>query len=376
MSDEKIMFEKKRGMNGISIICIIIVVALLSSIITYKLLDMNSKEETANNSSSQNSNVTKYEIQNIENPVIAVAKECSSSIVGITVETLSQNVFGMLQNSKGSGSGIIYTEDGYIITNFHVIEDAINSQTAVITVITLDEKEYPATIVGADEVTDLAVIKIEDGVNLKAASFGDSSLVEVGQLAVAIGNPLGQTLAGSVTVGYISAVNRNITSGSNTYNLLQTDAAINSGNSGGALLDSQGKVIGINSIKAYSTGVEGLGFAIPINDALPIIEKLIKDGKIVRPYIGISGFTLSEEMAEKYDLMPGVYVQQVLDKTPAASAGIKQGDVITKIDGIEITTFEKLNEYKNTKDVGDKIEVTVYRNKKEEKIKLVLEADN
>ena len=194
-------------------------------------------------------------------------------------------------------------------------------------------------------------------------------------MAIAIGNPLSQTFAGSVTVGYISALNRTITSGNTTYNLLQTDAAINSGNSGGGLFNTNGEVIGINSVKAYSTGVEGLGFAIPTNEAKPIIDKLIKDGKIIRPYIGIGGFTLSEDMAEKYDLVPGAYIQEVYDNTPAKKAGIKQGDIIVEVDGKKITTFDELNEYKNTKSVGDTVEVTVYRNGKNEKIKLKLIAN-
>ena len=374
MSEQKIFVEKKKGNNIVAILCIVIVVALLSSVITYKLFGKDEIKD--NNSTNENTSQTniKYEITEVENPVVAVAKECSSSIVGITVESMSQNIFGMLQNTSSGGSGIIYTEDGYIITNYHVIENAINSSTAIVKVILLDETEYTAEIIGGDEITDLAVLKI-DANNLNAAVIGDSAKVEIGQMAIAIGNPLGQTLAGSVTVGYISAVNRTITSGATTYNLIQTDAAINSGNSGGALLNSKGEVIGINSVKAYSTGVEGLGFAIPTNDAKPIIDKLIKDGKIVRPYIGISGFTLSKEMAEKYNLVQGVYVQEVYDGTSAKKVGIKQGDIIVKIDDTDITTFEQLNAYKNSKEIGDSIQITVYRNGDNKQFKVELISD-
>ncbi|MBR1884707.1 MAG: trypsin-like peptidase domain-containing protein [Clostridia bacterium] len=365
MSDEKYFIERKRGMNIFTFVFLAIVIALLSSVATYVLITNKESNVTVSKNnqvtdSSVSSTSMKYEIQSVENPVVAVAKECSDSIVGISVEYISQNIFGMLQNASSSGSGIIYSKDGYIITNYHVIESAINSSNAIITVTLLDETNYTARIIGGDEVTDLAVIKVEAN-DLKPAVLGDSSKVQVGEMAIAIGNPLGQTLAGSVTVGYVSALNRTITSGSTTYKLIQTDAAINSGNSGGALLNSNGEVIGINSVKAYSTGVEGLGFAIPVNDAKPIIEELIANGKITRPYLGISGFTLSKEMAAKYNLVQGAYIQEVYDNTTAKRAGIKAGDVVTKIDDTEITTFEELNSYKNSKKIGDKVTLYVYR---------------
>ena len=365
MSDEKYFIERKRGMNIFTFVFLAIVIALLSSVATYVLITNKESNVTVSKNNqvtdiSVSSTSMKYEIQSVENPVVAVAKECSDSIVGISVEYISQNIFGMLQNASSSGSGIIYSKDGYIITNYHVIESAINSSNAIITVTLLDETNYTARIIGGDEVTDLAVIKVEAN-DLKPAVLGDSSKVQVGEMAIAIGNPLGQTLAGSVTVGYVSALNRTITSGSTTYKLIQTDAAINSGNSGGALLNSNGEVIGINSVKAYSTGVEGLGFAIPVNDAKPIIEELIANGKITRPYLGISGFTLSKEMAAKYNLVQGAYIQEVYDNTTAKRAGIKAGDVVTKIDDTEITTFEELNSYKNSKKIGDKVTLYVYR---------------
>lgn len=372
MSDEKIFVEKKKGISVIAIICIIVISAVLSSVITYKLLDKKSEEKSVAGDRGEIIQSTKYEIESVDNPVIAVAKECSSAIVGIDVETLTPNLFGILQNAKSSGSGIVYSGDGYIITNYHVVEDAVKStSSSSITVTLLDKTEYAAKIVGSDQYSDLAVLKI-DAPSLKVAKLGDSSSVEVGQLAIAIGNPLGQTLAGSVTVGYISALDRSITVNGVTNKFIQTDAAINSGNSGGALLNDKGEVIGINNIKAYSTGVEGLGFAIPINTAKPIIEELIKSGKVVRPYIGISGFDLTESMAKKYDLVKGVYVQEVEEGKAASNAGIKQGDVIIKIDDKEISTFDELNDYKNSKKVGDEVTITVYRNGKEEKLKVVI----
>lgn len=380
MSDERYYIERKKGVNSALVVVIVLLAVAISILGTYAYLKNggNAGEENIANTNTTNASSTtvpstRYEIETVQNPVVAVAKECSDSIVGISVDYITQNIFGMLQNTSSSGSGIVYSKDGYIITNYHVIESAIESSNATVTVTMLDETTYKAEIVGGDDVTDLAVLKIEAD-NLKPVTLGDSSKVEVGEMAVAIGNPLGQTLAGSVTVGYISALNRKITSGTTTYNLIQTDAAINAGNSGGALLNTQGELIGINSVKAYSTGVEGLGFAIPINDAKPIIEELIKNGKIARPYFGVSGFTLNKEMAEKYDLVEGVYIQEVYDGTAAKKAGIKAGDIVTKIDDTEIKTFEDFNTYKNSKKVGDKVTLEIYRNNETMKIEVTLDS--
>jgi len=281
-----------------------------------------------------------------------------------------------LDDAGSEGSGIIYSADGYIITNYHVISSALSNSTATITVTLPNQKEsIAATIVGSDKVSDLAVLKI-DKTGLPAAEFGTSADTKVGELAVAIGNPLGQEFAGSVTVGYISAVNRKVTTEGRTYNLIQTDAAINSGNSGGALVNSKGQVIGINSIKVQETGVEGLGFALPIDDVKPIIEQLLTNKKISRPYIGLAGFDLDSKTAEKNSLVAGVYVQSVAANTPAQKAAIKSGDIITSIDGKAVETMEALNEIKNTKKVGDKVTLKIYRQKQYVDIVITLEEDN
>ena len=219
---------------------------------------------------------------------------------------------------QGSGSGIIISEDGYIVTNQHVIAEA-----SEITVVLNTGNEYTATLVGADSKSDLAVLKI-DAQGLTAAVLGDSSQVEVGDLAVAIGNPLGQELAGTVTAGVISAVNRKMTVDNRSYNLLQTDAAINPGNSGGALVNQYGEVIGINSIKMSETGVEGIGFAIAISEAKPIIDDLMNEGYVSgRSLIGV---TITESKN-------GLTVYSVSEGSGAEKAGIKQGDLIVKADG-------------------------------------------
>ena len=248
---------------------------------------------------------------------------------------------------QGSGSGIIISEDGYIVTNQHVIADATE-----ITIILNSGQEHIATLIGADEKTDLAVLKI-DATGLTAAALGDSNLVEVGDLAVAIGNPLGQELAGTVTAGVVSAVNRKMTVDNRTYNLIQTDAAINPGNSGGALVNKYGEVIGINSIKMSQSGVEGIGFAIAMSEAKPIIDDLMNSGYVSgRTRIGITG-TESRN---------GVTVYSVEKGSGAEKAGIKEGDLIVKADGIVINTVNALNEIKEKKSPGDYVTLTIIRN--------------
>ena len=248
---------------------------------------------------------------------------------------------------QGSGSGIIISADGYIVTNQHVIADA-----SEITVIMNTGDEYPATLIGSDSRSDLAVLKINAS-GLSAAILGDSGQVQVGDLAVAIGNPLGQELAGTVTAGVISAVNRKMTVDNRSYNLLQTDAAINPGNSGGALVNKYGEVIGINSIKMSETGVEGIGFAIAISEAKPIIDDLMSNGYVSgRSLIGI---TITESQN-------GLTVYSVSEGSGAEKAGIKQGDLIVKADGKVVTTSESLNEIRDTKKPGDYITLTIIRN--------------
>lgn len=367
--DEKIFVKEKKSK---SIIVVMVVVALITSVVssafTYVIID-NKLDKTEGLTN------VKYEIKETDNPVEAIAEKCGSWIVGVKVKYVTQGLFGTLQDSGSEGSGIIYSEDGYIITNHHVISSALNNSSATVTVILPNTtEEIVATIVGSDKVSDLAVLKI-DKKGLSAAEFGKSSDVKVGGLAVAIGNPLGMDLAGSVTVGYISAINRKITASGRTYNLIQTDAAINAGNSGGALVNSKGQVIGVNNIKIESTGVEGLGFALPIDEVLPIVEQLKQNKKISRPYIGISGLSLDKKTADRNELVEGIYVQEIGKGTPASKTDIKQGDVITAVDGKQIKTMEELNEYKNSKKVGDKIKLKVYRQKNYVDVEVTLEED-
>lgn len=382
INDKVFIKEKTKNINLFASIVIGLVTGIVTSAATTYLYINKVEQKTessvdSNKSETVTNNSTKYEITQVENPVVAIADVAGKSVVGVTVRSVSNTVFGGTSTSDSEGSGIIYTADGYIVTNYHVIEDAISNQSISKVYVTLpnSDEEIEASIIGADSVTDIAVIKIQKE-GLSAATFDDSNNLKVGELVVAIGNPLGRELAGSITVGYVSALNRTLTSNGRTYKLLQTDAAINPGNSGGALVSSSGKVIGINTVKIGATDVEGIGFAIPSNIAKPIVDELIKNGKIVRPYIGISGISLDDNMAKRYNLVKGVYVAKIESSSSAYNSGIKVGDVIVKIDDKEITTIEELNEIKNSKNVGDTVKITVYRDGKNIEINVKLDSDD
>ncbi len=296
------------------------------------------------------------------------------AVVGVVNKATYQNpyayYYGMQQGTeieKGSGSGVIISDDGYIITNNHVVEGA----TEIVVILNAGE-EYTAKLVGSDSKTDLAVLKI-DAHSLAYAKLGTSSELRVGETAIAIGNPLGQEFAGTTTQGIISGLNRTITIDNKTMNLIQTDAAINPGNSGGALCNEHGEVIGINTAKIASSQYEGIGFAIPIDDAKPIIEDLITNGYVTgRPVIGIGGRAVTEQDAKAYNLKVGVYVSSMTADSPAYMAGIKIGDIIVECEGKKIETVDDLNDIKNKHKVGDTLKMKVYRHGKTIDIKLVL----
>lgn len=286
-----------------------------------------------------------------------IAKKVGPAVVGITSTVQGQmSIFGGVQQAQSQGSGIVLSADGYIATNNHVIENA----TAV--KVTLNTgTEYDAKIIGADAETDLAIIKIEPTEELTVAVLGDSSALEVGERVVAIGNPMGLEFFGSVTQGIVSAKNRTITVDNRTMTLIQTDAAINSGNSGGALINAQGEVIGINSVKVSYDGVEGMGFAIPISEAKPIISDLLEHGYVKgRPVIGISTRDVTEYMAARYSWPQGVQVMEVSSQS-ALSAGLQQGDIITSVDGQKVKNGDELNKIKEQHMPGDVLKLEVYK---------------
>ena len=271
------------------------------------------------------------------------------------------SISSMTSSGTSSGTGIIMSPDGYVITNHHVISGAL-----VISVLTNDNREFEAALVGSDEMSDLAVLKI-DARGLKPAEFGDSSKLRVGDSVVAIGDPLGVQLRGTMTNGIISAINRDLTVGDRTMTLIQTNAALNNGNSGGPLINCYGQVIGINTVKmsSYYTAsatVEGLGFAIPISVAKPIIDELIENGYVAgRPAIGISGDSLPTYYRAYYRLPDGVYVTSVNDGSDAKAKGIREGDIVTAINGEVISSIDDLNTIKNQYAAGDEVTLTIYR---------------
>ena len=256
----------------------------------------------------------------------------------------------------GSGSGVIYSSNGYIITNYHVVQGAQR-----VTVLH-DGEEIDAAVIGYDEVQDIALLKVERE-NLPAASMGDSSKVRTGEFSIAIGSPLGDELAGTVTFGMISFANRTLEIDGALVNMIQTDAAINSGNSGGALMNVNGEVIGINSRKqsgfsGNGATIEGIGFAIPINEVRATVDELIATGKITRPGLGITG----QEVAGYYSYVPaGIQVTEVTPDGPADEAGIQPADIIVAVDGKDASTFATLKAALYSHRVGDQITLTIYR---------------
>jgi serine protease Do len=322
--------------------------------------------------------------------VSSIVEAVMPSIVSITETSTATSYFGQSYPTEGAGSGFIVKEDNnelLIVTNNHVVAGADS-----ITVTFIDDTTAKATVKGTDPTADLAVISVKVGDlkqetrgNIKVASLGHSEDVKVGQMAIAIGNALGY--GQSVTVGYISAKDRQVevgdgnSSSANTMVLLQTDAAINPGNSGGALLDVNGNVIGINSVKYADTKVEGIGYAIPMSNAIPIINELmnrevLKDEE--KGYLGITGRTIGDEVSEAYGFPNGIYISEVSESGAAKKAGIKQGDIITKINGNKVTSIEQVQNKVNNTKAGTEITVTIARSQegeyKEQDVKVVLKS--
>lgn len=335
-----------------------------------------SKTNTGSIVETSNPNFSQVSLTNYSDTAIYAAQKALPSMVSISVE-YDVNYMGMKKPVAGSGSGVILSEDGYILTNNHVISSAdsssfyqVSDAKSIKVKIYGDDTEYSAEIIGTDSQTDLAVLKI-DKTGLTPVEFGDSSSVQIGEFVLAIGNPY--NLDYSVTAGIISALDRKMTIENTTYKVIQADCAINSGNSGGALVNSKGQVIGVNTLKLSGTGVEGVGFAIPINSTKSIYEQLIQYSKVKRPYIGVDGIDLDEKTAKANNLVTGVYIKTVEDFSAGEKAGLKIGDVIIEADGTKITTMDELNEIKNKKQIGDTIKLKVYRDGKEKTITVTLQ---
>ncbi len=360
---------KKGGFSAATlVICIIvaaIVAASVSSVASLMIFSKNSSTSSKSGTTAGNSNITISDSS--DNYVEAVAAKVQPSVVGIVCKYSSSynSIFGNGEETSSSGSGVIYSSDGYIITNKHVVEYAISYNGSVDVYLPDDTNTaIPATIVGYDAAYDLAVLKI-DRTGLDAITIGTSADLKVGQRVVAVGNPGGLQFIGSVSVGYLSGVNRELNIDSFTMSLLQTDAAINPGNSGGALVNSEGKLIGITNSKIVSEQFEGMGFAIPVDSVVDVCKNIITNKDEPKPYIGVQIATsYTSDYLKARGLPEGIVVASVVSGGPAEKAGIQQYDIITAADGESVTTYAKLVNIIQKHGVGDTFKLTVYRNGK------------
>ncbi|MER2139450.1 MAG: trypsin-like peptidase domain-containing protein [Succiniclasticum sp.] len=303
-------------------------------------------------------------------PIVQAAKKVGPTVVGITNKAYVRDFFNRVQLAeRGYGSGVIYDKSGLIVTNNHVVDGA-----SEIIVSLADGRSAQGKVLGTDAATDLAVVKIELD-NLPVAEFGDSSTVQVGEPAIAIGNPLGMEFRGSVTVGIISALNRSVEIGEKKFTLFQTDAAINPGNSGGALVNADGEIIGINSAKIGVSNVEGMGFAIPINNVKPIIKELAAKGRVAHPYVGAS--LIDKDIAKHYgfdmDLHEGLFIMKLSKGGPLALSGARTGDIITEFNGVKVHTVAALRDEIAKHKVGDQVNITILRNENQMTLSVTLQ---
>ena len=359
--------SKKKSISLIVIVAIIC--SVLSSLLTVVVVNKTGILNGTTNSVKGTSSQIVVSNEKGTNVYQAVSEKAKPSVVGITTTTVSSdNMFSMPTESTGVGTGIIVDSNGYILTNSHVISDG---QAKTVNVLFSDGSTIDGEVYWYDSQLDLAIVKVNK-TGLTAAELGDSDKVQIGDISVAIGNPYGLDLAGTVTQGIISGLDRTISTSETTMTgLIQTDASINSGNSGGPLLNSSGQVIGINTAKA-SEG-EGLGFAIPINTAKPIIESIIQKGSYEKVTLGIKGTDASkyaQYSKQQLSTDEGVYVAEVVSGSAAESAGIKSGDIITKIDSTNLSVMSDLtkNLYNYTK--GDSATLTINRDGKEMTLKV------
>lgn len=289
--------------------------------------------------------------------IVQAVKKVGPAIVGITTRVYDRDIFNRrVEVGKSVGSGVLFDKQGYIVTNNHVVAGGKEVNVSL-----SNGKTVSGVVVGTDPSTDLAVVKIDGADDLPVAEFGDSSALQVGETAIAIGNPLGLEFQGTVTVGVISALNRSLSDMDQRFPLIQTDAAINPGNSGGALVTADGKVVGINSAKIAKEGVEGMGFAIPINQAKGIIEQLISNGKVTRAYLGV--YAADKDIAMRYGYnwdqgRKGVLVMKIASMSPLSLTEIRTGDYITAIDDKEINSVKEIQAVMDEHKPGDRVTLT------------------
>ena len=363
--------KEKRGYSAAIVVLSCVLAAAIGAAgalgANFWLAKQNTSSTSQGNSNLPQSNISINVEETALSTAEAVSKKASESVVGIRTVTSVMSFFGGSSDKTGEGSGVVYSADGYIVTNYHVIEEAVSAgDSAKIEVFVgnKDTESYSAKVIGYNISYDLAILKI-DAAGLVPAERGDSEELKVGQYVVTIGAPGGLEFMGSVTYGIISGLDRVISTGSEV-SLIQTDAAINPGNSGGALLDANGRLIGINSAKIVSEEFEGMGFAIPINTVVEKCDKIIARQNSPEPYTGITvSETYTSEVLYYYGFPSGAVVLRVDADSPASRAGIARGDIITAFDGKAINEYTQLSEYINDCEPDQKVTLKVYRNGKE-----------
>lgn len=359
--------KKRKGGGFGKYIASILICSILSGVIgsavTYSLISRNAGTATNN----QILNPTTFTKDGEALTATEVYNKVAPAVVIVSVKSITTYNGFFPQETEGIGSGFIINEEGYILTNYHVIEGATE-----VSVTLSDKTEVKASIINYDQEQDVAMIKIIGDIEVPGVvELGDSDVLQTGEEVLAIGTPLSKDLADTLTNGIVSAVNRNVETDTGvTLNLIQTNAAINPGNSGGPLINTRGEVIGINTMKMMSEDVEGLGFAIPINDIKGKIESLSKP--ILN--LGISIRTVDETLSKQLNMEEGLYIVEVTEFSAAEKAGLKSGDLIVKMDGTRVKTFDELKEIKNSKEEGDTISIEVIRNGSTKNIELILTA--
>lgn len=378
MPESKPPKKKKRYGAGVIVLASLLaaIIGASSSIAVMRFSKKGSSSATnlpQVNSGSNASNVNINVDETVASIAQAVAVKCGKSVVGIRTTTSVISFFGGSSEATGEGSGVVYTSDGYIVTNYHVIESAVSSSGSKIEVFLENSKSesYSASVIGYNIAADLAVIKI-DANGLIPAEIGSSSDLQVGQYVVTIGAPGGLEFMGSVTYGIISGLSRVVSTSSNI-GLIQTDAAINPGNSGGALLDSSGKLIGINSSKIVAEEYEGMGFAIPINTVVELCNKIIQNKDKAEAYVGITvSKKYTAQVLQYYGYPVGAVVLSVDEGSPAYEAGIRKGDIITEFAGVKILEYTYLEEAISGCKPKDTVTVKIYRSGKNYSAKLTV----
>ena len=351
--NENIKKKKTKRLPSLGLALMLLTSSLLGGVVgafSYKYFEKPNTESITKENNLNTDNLTTTSIP--KTSITEVAEKVGPAVVGIS--TTKSNWMDST-SSESAGSGIVFDLDGYIVTNQHVIEGGTKIMVSL-----PNGKKAEAKVIGQDAKTDLAVLKVEEK-GLTTAKFGNSDSIRVGDSVIAIGNPLGEKFAGSVTSGIVSAKQREMTMQeqgyTRTYNVIQTDASINPGSSGGALLNANGEVIGINTLKISSA--EGMGFAIPINEAKTIIDELIKTGYIKRPFLGVGSVYLDAETAKAYGIPSGIGIKQVVQGSAAEKAGLNPGDIITEIEGKKVESADDLTNVMNKKKIGDTLKLKV-----------------